>query len=416
MKLFKYSVLSLLILVSACNTNNLTDTTISNNLQNTSIASSNTKTINDEFIVKFKSNISAQNYAKENNLTLLNNIGLNMYLFKGKQGINSLKSDNKISWVYNNKSIDLPALKTFPAPVITKKAREAVTNDPLLDAQYGFFITGTDKAWKSQKGNENVIVAVIDSGVDGTHPEFKGQLLSGWDLTVKPPVAGGNVDGYGHGTHVAGVIGAKENNGIGISGIAPGCKILPIRIFDNMGHSSEGIAAAAIIWATDHGAKVINASWGSPIPGEAFHEAVKYALEKDVVLVAAVGNSGNNDPDSAGYPGKSPGAIGVAATTDIDGWASFSTYGDQVDMAAPGKGILSTYPLSKGNGYRIMEGTSMAAPTVTAAVALVRSQYPNLNGKQVKDKLEKTAKDVISTGFDVYSGFGRVDIGRAVLE
>lgn len=411
MNRYKTLFLSLAVLIAGCNTsNNITNEIIPENTISTQ------SSINDQILVKLNNGVSPTDYAKKNSLTLLNNVGLNIYLFKGKKDLSTLKKDNNVKWAQENHPINLPALKTYPVPKITKKTRDAVTNDPLLDAQYGIFITGTDKAWKVQKGSPDVTVAVIDSGIDGTHPEFQGQLLQGWDLTVNPPVVGGNVDGYGHGTHVAGVIGAKSNNGIGISGIAPGCKLLPIRIFDSMGHSSEGIAAAAVIWAADHGAKVINASWGSPLPGEAFHEAVKYALEKDVVFVAAVGNSGNNDPDDAGYPGKSPGVIGVAATTDIDGWASFSTYGDQVDLAAPGKGILSTFPLSLGNGYRIMEGTSMAAPTVTAAAALVRSQFPKLNGKQVKEKLEMTAKDVISTGHDVYSGFGRVDIARAVLE
>ena len=188
---------------------------------------------------------------------------------------------------------------------------------------------------------------------------------------------------------------------------------MPVRIFDDFGHSSEGISSAAVIWAVDHGARVINASWGSPMEGEAMKAALQYALQKDVVFVAAVGNSGHNEPN---YPGASEEAIGVAATTDIDTWGSFSTWGDWVDLAAPGQGILSTYPLAKGNGYRIMDGTSMATPFVTAAVALVRSQHPDWNVAQVRAQLETTAKDVIMTGVDPYAGHGRVDIARAVSE
>ena len=224
---------------------------------------------------------------------------------------------------------------------------------------------------------------------------------------------GGDRDGYGHGTHVAGVIGAKADNGQGIAGLAHGCKLMPVRIFNDFGHSESGFAAAAVIWAVDHGARVINASWGSPMPGETSEAAYRYALEKDVVFVSAVGNSGKNDKN---YPGASPGVIGVAATTDIDTWGSFSTWGDWVSVGAPGKGILSTYPLAKGNGYRIMDGTSMASPTVAAAAPLVRRRFPQLTQAQVKARLEATAKDVIQKGVDPYSGHGRVDIGRAVLD
>jgi type VII secretion-associated serine protease mycosin len=370
----------------------------------------------DEIIVKLITSVNPENYARKNNLELVSAIGLNMYIFKGKTNISVLKNSSEIKWIESNSPINLPRLNSQPMPEIQHRDDNSWPNDPFLEVQYGIKITGTDKVWKVQKGNPGVIVAVIDSGVDGTHPEFQGQLSDGFDFTVKPPVPGGNIDKYGHGTHVAGVIGAKANNGIGISGMAPNCKILPVRIFDEFGHSSEGIAAEAIIWSVDHGAKVINASWGSPIPGQAQHDAVKYALDKDVVFVAAVGNSGNDDPDNVSYPGASPGVIGVSATTDIDTWASFSTYGPQVDLAAPGKAILSTYPLSLGNGYRIMEGTSMASPAVAAAAALVRSQFPQLTQQQVAEKLQSTAKDVISTGHDPYAGYGRIDVARAVLE
>jgi subtilisin family serine protease len=284
----------------------------------------------------------------------------------------------------------------------------------LLPAQYGREITGANQVWDVQRGSPDVIVAVIDSGIDATHPEFQGQLVPGWDVTVTPAHAGGTTDGYGHGTHVAGVIGAKANNGVGIAGVAPGCKLMPVRIFDEFGHSTEGASAAAVVWAVDHGAKVINASWGSPDPGQAAETAYQYALSKDVVFVSAVGNSGSNDTQY--FPGATAGVIGVSATTDIDTWGSFSTYGDWVDLAAPGEGILSTYPLAKGNGYRIMRGTSMACPMVTAAAALVRSQFPGWTQAQVKARLEATAKDVIQPGIDPYAGHGRVDIARALLD
>ncbi len=377
----------------------------------------NTATISakaGEHIVKLNNGVSAQAYARRHGLQLVMPIGLNMYIFKGEEGLSQLKADAATRWVEPNMEVKLPPLRTQPAPEnLPQINRAGLPNDPLLPAQYGFDIMGTSQIWQQQPGRSEIVVAVIDSGVDGQHPEFQGQLLEGFDFTQKPPVPGGQVDGYGHGTHVAGVIGARANNGQGVAGLAPGCKILPVRIFNNWGHSESGRSAAAVIWAVDHGAKVINASWGSPSDSQSTREAIDYALSKDVVFVAAVGNSGNDDPK---YPGALDTAIGVSATNADDRWASFSTFGEWVDLAAPGKAVLSTFPVQKGNGYKIMEGTSMAAPHVSAAAALVRSQYPDWNVAQVRAQLERTAKDVIMKGKDKYAGHGRVDVARAVLE
>ncbi|MBF2054338.1 MAG: S8 family serine peptidase [Candidatus Sericytochromatia bacterium] len=367
-----------------------------------------------EHVVRLQPGADPATFARQHGLSLVMPVGLNMYIFKGAAPFQVLSQDARVQWAEPNLRISLPPENGRPAPAPPPlMARADQPNDPFLPVQYGFSITGTDQIWRQQPGSPEVIVAVIDSGIDGQHPEFEGQLVPGFDFTLKPPAPGGNVDGYGHGTHVAGVIGARTHNGIGIAGVAPGCKLMPVRIFNDFGHSESGRSAAAVIWAVDHGAKVINASWGSPMEGQASKEAYQYALAHDVVFVAAAGNSGNNEPK---YPGASEEAIGVSATNDIDGWASFSTFGDWIDLAAPGKGILSTYPLNKGNGYRIMEGTSMAAPFVTAAAALVRSQYPQLNHQQVRAQLERTAKDVIMNGKDKYAGHGRVDMARAVRE
>lgn len=373
-----------------------------------------TRAIAGEHVVKLRPGESPQAYAKRHGLKLDMPIGLNMYVFSGAPAIQSLKQDPAVIWAEPHFAIELPTLQTRNAPTnLPRQPRTDLPNDPLLPAQYGFEIMGTDKIWRQQPGRPEVIVAVVDSGVDGSHPEFQGQLLPGFDFTLKPPAPGGHIDGYGHGTHVAGVIGALPNNGQGVAGLAPGCKILPVRIFNKWGHSASGRSAAAVIWAVDHGAKVINASWGSVMDNQSTREAVAYALSKDVVFVAAVGNSGKESPN---YPGALEQAIGVSATTSDDRWASFSTFGEWVDVAAPGKAVLSTYPMDKGNGYKIMEGTSMAAPHVTAAAALVRSQFPDWNAAQVRAQLERTAKDVISKGMDKYSGYGRVDVARAVQE
>lgn len=372
------------------------------------------RAIAGETLVRLKKGVSPQAYARRHGLQLVQSIGLGIYLFKGSSPLDALEADASAVWAEPNMAFRLPALKTAPAPVRVPALGIEPFNDPLLPAQYGIAITGTDRAWAVQKGSPDVVVAVIDSGIDASHPEFAGRLVPGYDFSEKEPKPGGTVDGYGHGTHVAGVIGAAAGNGTGIAGVAPGCMLMPVRIFNNFGHSTTGGSTAAVIWAVENGAKVINASWGSTLPGQASLDAYQYALDKNVVFVAAVGNSGKND--SKAWPGASPGVIGVSATNADDRWASFSTWGDWVSLAAPGEGILSTYPLSKGNGYRIMQGTSMASPLVAGAAALVRSQYPQLTQAQIKERLEKTAKDVIQKGIDPYSGHGRVDVGRAVLD
>ncbi len=373
------------------------------------------RAIAGETLVRLKPGTSPQAYARRHGLQLVQTIGLGIYLFKGQRALDVLDADSAVVWAEPNMAFRLPPMQTAPAPArVPARSGGETFDDPLIPAQYGIQITGTDRVWANQKGSPEVVVAVIDSGIDASHPEFAGRLVPGYDFTEKEPKAGGTEDGYGHGTHCAGVIGAAAGNGTGIAGIAPGCKLMPVRIFNNSGNTTTGAATAAVIWAVDHGAKVINASWGSTLVNQASHDSYQYALDKDVVFVAAVGNSGKNDAKS--YPGASPGVIGVSATNASDRWASFSTWGDWVSLAAPGEGILSTYPMSKGNGYRIMQGTSMAAPLVAGAAALVRSQYPHLTQAQVKARLEKTAKDVIQPGIDPYSGHGRVDVARAILD
>lgn len=374
------------------------------------------RAISGETLVRLKPGVSPQAYARRHGLQHVRAIGLNIHLFKGQTALDALEADTSVVWAEPNMSFRLPPVKSAPAPSRVTRSNPSgeVFNDPLIPAQYGIQITGTDKAWTVQTGSPDVIVAVLDSGIDGTHPEFQGRLVPGYDFSEKEPKPGGDVDGYGHGTHVAGIIGAAAGNGVGIAGVAPGCKLMSVRIFNNFGHATTGNTAAAVIWAVEHGAKVINASWGSILPGQAALDSYQYALDRDVVFVAAVGNSGKNEPKS--YPGASPGVIGVSGTTPSDTWASFSTWGDWVSLAAPGEGILSTYPVAKGNGYRIMQGTSMAAPFVAGAAALVRSQYPHLTQAQVKERLEKTAKDVVQKGYDPYSGHGRVDVARAIFD
>jgi serine protease len=266
------------------------------------------------------------------------------------------------------------------------------------------------------------VVAVIDTGVRANHPDLAGQVLNGRyflhsdDGTTAFSGPGGTTDGDGHGTHVAGTIGATANNNTGITGAAPGVKILPVQVLcgdDGSGFSSD--VANGIKWAADNGADVINLSLGGSGASSAEQSAIQYARNKGVVVVASAGNTGAGGAWS--YPGAFPEVIGVAATLNNNSRASYSTTGSYVDIAAPGgtgsnsaNGILSTW---NNGGYATISGTSMASPHVAAAAALVRAAHGFTTHQAVCDQIIRTAQDLGATGPDTSYGHGliRPDVG-----
>ena len=236
-------------------------------------------------------------------------------------------------------------------------------------------------------------VAVIDTGVDGTHPDLAGMLLPGTDVLGE--YQDGRTDPEGHGTHVAGIVDAVAGNGIGVaSGPArrhpPGAGARRHRNWPELRHHH------GILWAADHGATVISMSLGGDGDYPPMDSAVSYARSLGVVVVAAVGNA-QQTGNPVEYPVCSPGVIGVAATDENDAGASET--GPQVDIAAPGVDIASTYPVVDGS-YVYMSGTSMATPYVSAAAALVRSAAPGLSPDQVATVLTATATDLGAAGRD----------------
>ncbi|MFI1994362.1 S8 family peptidase [Actinoplanes sp. NPDC020271] len=282
-------------------------------------------------------------------------------------------------------------------------------SDPYRDRQWDLTTMNVPAAWPRSTG-DGVTVAVIDTGVDGRHPDLTGHVLTGYDAITN--TAGGNTDPQGHGTHVAGTIGALTGNGIGVAGIAPDVTILPVRVLDAKGSGFDSDTAEGIVWAADHGADVINMSLGGTMPSTAVTNAVAYARGKGVVVVAAAGNDrAKGSPTS--YPGADPGVIAVAATDSGDVVASYSNAGSYVDVAAPGSGIISTYPTAAG-GYATMNGTSMASPHVAAVAALLLAAAPDLTPDQVESALGSTAKDLGPTGKDTDYGYGRIDAAAAL--
>jgi thermitase len=285
----------------------------------------------------------------------------------------------------------------------------AVTpNDPNRSSQWGLNAIHVYDAWDASLGTGQ-IVAILDTGSDLDHPDLAAHLQPGYDF----------VDGDGvpapdpafanqwHGTHVNGIANAVTNNGTGIAGVAWDARTLPVRIIDEGGASSFNIASG-IVYATDHGAKVINLSLGGPGWVKIERDAVNYAAAHGVIVVAAAGNDGDAIPF---YPASYDHVISVASTTSDNGRSSFSNYGTYIDVAAPGSSIYSTL---YDNAYGTASGTSMAAPHVAGAAALVRSAGHAATAEDVTEALLCSAFDLGAGGWDPYFGWGLVQADSAV--
>lgn len=268
----------------------------------------------------------------------------------------------------------------------------------------------TQAAWATSTG-AGITVAVLDTGVKADHLDLSGQVLAGTDTVDLS--TDGRTDFKGHGTHVAGTIAAKKGNGRGIAGVAPDAKILPVRVLDANGNGTMAQVADGIYWAVQNGADVINLSLGGPTGNSVVADALTYAEQQGVVVVASAGNSGAN---TINYPAAYSTAIAVCASDESKArWtsSSYSSSTPYVDICAPGVGVLSTYYLSTVS-YAYMDGTSMAAPHVAGIAALVLAAYPSLTPAQVKTLLEDSADDMETPGVDAATGHGLVDPAAAL--
>lgn len=288
----------------------------------------------------------------------------------------------------------------------TAVSQEITPNDALYQQyQWNLPIIETTKGWELGKGSADIIVAVIDTGIDLDHADLKNRLVKGINVfdAESPPY-----DEVGHGTHVAGVISATVNNNEGVAGMSWYNKVMPIKALDHTGAGSTYSVAEGIIWAVDHGAQVINMSLGNYANSEFLHDAIKYAYDQDVILVAATGNDNTEDP---GYPAAYPEVLAVSATDSNQKITSFSNFGNYVDVAAPGENIASTYP---NNQYAGLSGTSMASPHVSALAALIRTANPLLKNKEVMEIVRQTSLDLGVKGRDKYYGYGQIDVAKAL--
>jgi subtilisin family serine protease/subtilisin-like proprotein convertase family protein len=309
---------------------------------------------------------------------------------------------------------------------------EAVPNDPQFPAQYALQKISAPAAWDRGYGNRRTVVAVIDSGVDYTHPDLAANVwtnlgevpgdgidndgdgyvddVHGWDFANDD---NNPMDDNGHGTHVAGIIGATGNNGTGVSGVAQLTQIMPLKFMAADGGGLTSDAVSAINYAVARGARVINASWGGSDTDPALQAAIGRASAAGVIFVTAAGNSGANNNTAAFYPANyvrtAANVVTVAATDANDALAGFSNRGSAtVTLAAPGVNVLSTLP---GGGYGTKSGTSMAAPMVSGAVAVLWDQNPTWTAAQVLAKLKASVDPLPGLAGQTITG-GRLDLAK----
>jgi len=296
----------------------------------------------------------------------------------------------------------------YAQPNYTRKAMR-LANDPVVRQQWALRNIKAEEAWDISTGAE-VVIADLDTGVSSSHPDLSGKVLAGYNFYSNN---GDSSDDNGHGTYTAGVAAAYGDNNEGIAGVCWGCLILPVKVLGERGNGDDASVAQGIRWATDQGARVINLSLGSPEQSQVLHDAVIYAHDHNVVVIASSGN-GQADGNQPNFPAAYPEVIAVSATDGSDTVSGFSTTGDYVDLASPGVGVWSTGWEEGADTYTNANGTSAAAPYVSGGAALVLSVRPELSADQVRAVLERSADDVGAPGKDSNYGYGRLNLLRAL--
>lgn len=270
---------------------------------------------------------------------------------------------------------------------------------------------GVPETWRTARGEE-VTVAVLDTGIEATHPDLADALEDARDFTGS---RFGVADRNGHGTHVCGVIAARRNN-VGVVGIAPECRLLMAKVLSDDGAGEARAVARGIDWAVERGAQVLSLSLGSPEPSPELAAAIDRAVDRGRFVICAAGNEGR--PNSVNYPARWATTIAVGSVDRQGRVSPFSSRGDEVDLCAPGEDILSTW---LGGAYARLSGTSMAAPFVAGVAALLLSAQNQPGGPpavrnelELAERLRQTATDAGPLGRDPNYGYGLIN-PRSVL-
>jgi subtilisin family serine protease len=339
-----------------------------------------------------------------------------------KLGIPILEENNELGF----------AISYTPPPPSIKYEEDRIVralfipNDRYFSNQWYLRNIDAHRAWDFVTGDREIVIAVIDTGVSLSHEDLQGSVwinkdeipfngidddnngyiddYRGYDFVNNDPTPG---DDNGHGTHVAGIIAAKMNNNNGIAGIAQ-VKIMPLKVLDSYGNGYDSDVAEAIYYAVENGARIISMSIGGSDYSTVLKEACDYAWNHGVLLVAASGNDGENNID---YPAAFSSVIAVGSVDKKDKLSSFSDFGKQQELVAPGESIYSTY---LGNSYTYFSGTSMATPQVSALASLILSMNPSISGSDLRNLLHISVDDLGPKGKDQYYGYGRINVSKAV--
>ncbi len=346
----------------------------------------------DSLVIKYDKPLSALDHQRAGTYVIEKVEKLNSIVVKVKNKKNLQKAIN--SYQKNGKVLSVNRSVTFK--------NDSMETDPKAKDQYQLSLLNIAEAQKLA-GKNKVTVAIIDTGIDQNHPELKGLFLPSYNV-INPM---NQTAPDAHGTHVTGILAAKKGNGIGGYGINPNVKILPIDVFDRDFVTNDYTVAQAILYAADHGAKVINMSLSSSLSSPVLQEAVETAINKGVTIVAAEGNEGNDVPN---YPASYEGVIGVGSMNKDKKLSSFSSYGASTDLVAPGEDIYAPiFDYEKKSSFQTLSGTSMASPIVAGVASLLLSKYPTLKPAQVEYVLAHTATDFGEKGRDLKFGNGLVN-------
>jgi subtilisin family serine protease len=304
---------------------------------------------------------------------------------------------------------------------------DRMPNDPSFPSLYGMHNTGQviqgvagvadadldlPSAWAIHTGSADITIAIIDTGVSASHPDLVPKLVPGRN-TVNDNANADDSWLISHGSHCAGIAAAASDNGIGVTGVSWGARIMPVKVLTTIGSGTEGDVAEGIVWAADNGAEVLSMSLGFPGLSTIVEDAVEYASAAGKVIVAA---SGNTAGAPIGAPAVYPAVIAVGATDNRDLVAEFTTTGPELDVSAPGVNVFSTWDVFfQPNTYTWQSGTSMACPHVAGLAALVWGANPELSAVEVRAILESTADDRGTPGWDPTYGHGRVNALAAVI-
>ncbi|MCZ8107096.1 MAG: S8 family peptidase, partial [Burkholderiales bacterium] len=380
--------------------------------------------VSNKLIVKFKKGIAAAQVAQFQSLfgavktQKIKLTGAEIWNLSGSLSVEKILAQYRSNPIFEYVEPDYIVTKG------TISAQATFPNDPSFNQLWGLHNTGQSggtadadidapEAWDIQTGDPNLVIGVIDTGVDYNHQDLVGNIwtnpgeiandgidndgngyiddIRGWDFAYND---NNPSDVDGHGTHVSGTIAGKGNNGVGVTGVAWNAKIMPLKFLDDTGSGSTSNAIKAINYATAKGVKLTNNSWGGGGYSQALYDAINAAGQAGALFIAAAGNDAKNTDTSPSYPASYNLAniISVASTTRTDALSSFSNYGlTSVDLGAPGSEIYSTTP---NNTYATYSGTSMASPHVAGAAALLWSQNPTWTAQQVKNTLMNTGDSI----------------------